>query len=197
MKTLIICLLIICGLHLEAQQSSVKMTSLPAGSVLEANFIQYRNLTGVPKPIKSEGHMILWEGKGLIWATSSPFPNTLLITKKGLYQQENRTKTPIVKAGGENAMFDVMAGIFKMDYEIQDKGFTIEELPSNNNNWQIRLIPQYSQVQNFIKSILVEGNTHITRITIFRPNGDYDQIDIKDHLIKKNIMPEIRNWLDE
>src|SRR5262249_20753147 len=126
MKTFILFLLILLGLNLEAQILPDRTSALPAGSVLEANFIQHRHLTGIPKSIESKGHMVLWDGKGLIWSTSSPFPNTILITKKGLYQLENQSKIPMLKAGSENAIFDVMAGIFNIK-DVKDlKGFTLE-----------------------------------------------------------------------
>lgn len=197
MKTIILCLLISCFSNLEAQEAFNLPKSFPSGSVLKANFIQYRHLNGVPKPIKSEGNIVIWDGKGLIWTTSLPFPNSLLITQKGLYQLENQRKSPVVKAGGDNALFDVMAGIFKINMQEQIKGFSIEKLPSNNDRWRIRLVPQYSQVKNFIHSIVVEGNEQITHITISRPKGDRDEIDIKDHLLLENVSPEIRKWFNE
>lgn len=193
MKNLLIYLLVLFSIGLEAQE----VTLLSPGSVLEANFTQYRHLTGIPKPIKSGGNMLLWDGKGLIWATHTPFPNSILITKKGLYQLEGRVKTPIVKAGGESVIFDVMAGIFNMKDKGAVKGFTLEDLPSSNGNWCIRLIPQYQQVKSFIQSITVEGNAHISHITISRPNGDHDEINITDHVIKESAAPDVKELFDE
>lgn len=196
MKIIILCLML-CFSNLEAQEAYEMPKSYPAGSVLKANFIQYRHLNGVPKPIKSEGNIVIWDGKGLIWTTSSPFPNSLLITQKGLYQLENQKKSPVVKAGGDSALFDVMAGIFKINMQEQVKGFSIEKLSSNNDRWRIRLVPQHRQIQNFIHSIVVEGNEQITHITISRPKGDRDEIDIKDHLLLENVSLDIRKWFDE
>jgi hypothetical protein len=44
---------------------------------------------------------------------------------------------------------------------------------------------------------VVEGNEQITHITISRPKGDRDEIDIKDHLLLENMSQEIRKWFDE
>jgi hypothetical protein len=193
MKKIILFILFICSVSLEAQQDS----PVPPGGMLEAHFVQYRHLNGFPKPIKSEGDMGLWEGKGLVWATRTPFPNAILITKSGLYQIEGKSKTAIVKAGGDSAMFDVMAGIFSMKEKGAVKGFFVEELPQSQNNWRIRLVPQNSQVQNFIKAITVEGDLHITHITISRPNGDRDEIAITDHVISESVSPQLRELFNE
>lgn len=197
MKALAISLFMFCAIHISAQELPGRSAIPPAGSVLEAHFTQFRHLNGIPKPIKSEGDVILWHGRGLIWKTLSPFPNTLLITKKGLYQLENQIKTPLLKAGGDSALFNVMAEIFTMNDESQIKGFTVEKLPLSNNNWRIKLLPQYEQVKNFIQSITVEGNVHITRMTITRPNGDHDEIDIKDHVLIKSPSVDLREIFDE
>lgn len=186
-----------CCLTFEVLAVPCKEAALPAGSVLEADFIQQRHLKMIPKPIESKGHLILWEGKGLIWSTFTPFPNALLITQKGLYQLEDTLKTPMIKAGGDTALFNVMASIFNVRDDKEIKGFTIKNLPSKDGNWRISLTPQHNRVQNFIQSILLEGNTHITHVTISRPNGDYDEIKLTSHTIKEAASPQIRKLLDE
>ncbi len=205
MKKIILCVLALCCLASKTHAFPADMTSPPAGSVLTANFTQHRHLNGIPKPIKSTGQMILWEGKGLLWTTISPFPNSILICKQGLYDIENRTKTLMVKAGGNSAMFDVMADIFNMKADKKINGFTIEDLTAANNartldsnsNWQIRFIPQHEQVRNFIKSITVEGNIQITHISILRPSGDHDEIDIMDHVSSANASREVKGLFND
>lgn len=197
MRKLALYLLMICGMTFKAQAIPNSKAAFPAGSILEANFTQYRHLNRIPKPITSQGHLILWDGKGLVWSTHSPFPNSILITKKGLYQLQGDTKTAMVKAGSDSAMLDVMTGIFNLKDQGQVKGFTIENLLPKEGKWRIRLIPQYGQIKNFISSIDVEGDTHITHITISRPNGDHDEIDIKDHVIQETVSEKIRNYFNE
>lgn len=186
-----------CCLAFDVLAMPNREAALPPGSVLEADFIQQRHLNQIPKPIESKGHMILWDGKGLVWSTSTPFPNTLLITQKGLYQLEGSLKTPMVKAGGDSSLFNVMVGIFNMKNTKTVRGFTIKNLPPKDGKWRISLIPQHSQVQNFIQSITMEGNVHIMHITISRPNGDRDEIEITGHAIKEAASQQTRKLFDE
>jgi len=197
MKRIFLCLWLLSTAFTEARAMPSKSSALPPGSVLEADFTQYRHLNGIHKPIKSEGHMILWDGKGLAWTTISPFPNAILITTKGLYQLQNRVKTPMVKGGGDRAMFDVMAGIFNVTDAQQIKGFVIQHLPPGNYQWRLRLHPQHEQVRNLISSITLEGDLQIRHITIYRSNGDHDEIDIKNHAIKESVSLEMKEIFDE
>jgi hypothetical protein len=196
LKHSIFFLFILFGLNLEVSANADKQITIPSESVLEAQFSQSRHLGMIPKAIVSEGHLTLWEGHGLIWDTQTPFPNTILITKKGLYQLENEVKTPMVK-GGDSAMFDVMAGIFNMKDAKDLKGFEVEHLNSADGHRRLLLKPQNHQVKNFIQSILLEGSTHITHVTISRPNGDRDEITIKGHLIKEDVTQQMRELFDE
>ncbi len=195
-KKFIVYVLIFLGLNLEVQAMPSQAAALPPGGLLTANFVQYRHLNGIPKPIKSEGHMILWDGKGLLWSIAAPFPHAILITKTGLYQVENKIKTTLVKAG-DNSMFDVMAGIFNMQEGREIKGFTIEDVSASHNPWKIRLTPQHARVKSFIKSITVEGHAHITHITISRPSGDRDEIDVSGHAFAKSASPQMQELFDE
>jgi hypothetical protein len=195
MTRYILLIAVLCGMNFLSVAADEQ--ALKPENVLEACFTQQRHLSMIPKAIKSEGRMILWQGHGLIWSTSTPFPNTILISKSGLFQIEDGIKTPMVKAGGDSAMFDVMAGIFNISDESSLKGFTVEKLPSGDSIKKLRLIPQHSQVQQFIQSIVLEGNVQITHVTIYRPNGDRDEIEIKSHSIKESPTPQIMELFDD
>jgi hypothetical protein len=164
---------------------------------MKADFVQYRNLKGIPKPIKSEGTIVLWEGHGLVWTTKSPFPNAVLISHKGLYQIENKRKISMVKAGGDSGMFDVMAEIFAIGTQMQVKGFSVTALPAEDNQWKMRLTPINAQVKNFIQTIDIEGVTHINRIIISRPSGDHDDIELKNHIITEGGSRELQELFNE
>ncbi len=177
-------------------ESQAKIMTIPANNVLTAKFTQQRHLKGIPHPLKSEGSMILYEGHGLIWTTAKPFPNTILITKKGLYQLEENMKIEMVKAGGDSAMFDAMANIFSIAPGKEVEGFNLEELPATDQKWKLRLVPKSQQVSNFIQSITVEGKEYISHITISRPNGDHDEIALAEHTLEKSASPAVRSQFE-
>src|ERR1700722_1674722 len=75
--------------------ASPPIKMIPVGHVLKVSFIQKRYLIDIPKPIISNGNLLLWSGEGLIWKTENPFPVVTLITTKGLYQLEEGQKIPV------------------------------------------------------------------------------------------------------
>lgn len=188
MKRFFLIALIVFGLGING---NAMPPQIAPGKVLTADFTQYRHLKGIQKPLKSEGSMVLWVGKGLIWKTNSPFPNALLITKAGMYQLEKTSKKAVVKAGGDSAMFDAMAGIFNFSQDQEIVGFDIKESTTLNAQWMVNLHPNQPQVQNFIQAISVSGKEHISQIKIVRPNGDYDDIQIRNHKVTDTLTPEM------
>ncbi|NNC27596.1 outer membrane lipoprotein carrier protein LolA, partial [Salinisphaera sp. USBA-960] len=46
--------------------------------VLRAEFEQRRSISGMEKPLKSSGELLISQQKGLWWAQQKPFPLTLL-----------------------------------------------------------------------------------------------------------------------
>jgi len=191
MKKGLISLVMLCAIifTINIKAASVleaKVTAIPPGGLLKANFIQQRHLTGIPKPILSEGQIILWSGKGLIWDTKTPFSSTILITPTGLYQVENNKKTVMMKtgqAGHDSVVFEIMGDVLSGNFSQGVKGFEIQTLPSQQNNWQIRLVPIIAEIKNFLGSIVIEGDKQISEVRIYRPNGDKDVIKVKDHAV--------------
>jgi hypothetical protein len=188
-KLWVSCLMSICFGMTEAYSSAVPnkqlIFTLPANNLLKAKFSQHRYLKDIPKPIISKGDLILWNGKGLIWQTTKPFPGTLLITKKGIYQVEGNLKKPLIQnqvMAQQAALFDMLSKILNGSFaEVQ--GFKSEPLPSTTHGeWGFKLTPP-EVIQQVISSIVIQGTKHISRITIHRPNGDKDDITIDQHTL--------------
>jgi len=181
------------------------LKTIPEGHVLKVSFTQHRFLTDIPKPIVSNGELLLWNGKGLIWRTIDPFPSAILITKKGLYQVEDGKKISMMKAGQmghEGVIFEMLTKLLSGSFP-ELKEFKMINLPSTHGTWKISLIPTLPSLQDFLSSIEVEGNQFITRIIIHRSNNDRDEILLKNHIIMgsqgrdKVLTLEEKKWLDD
>lgn len=184
------------GLFTNVQANTPEAAVLPAHSMMKAQFVQNRYLSGVPMPIISKGNLTLAEGRGLVWDTLTPFPSTLIITKKGLFQWDGQTKAPVIK-GGDKAIFEVMGQIFNVAPGKTIPGFTLEKVPAKKKFWSLRLVPGHPQVTNFIKCIIITGGKYITHISIQRPNGDHDEIDILSHKIEPKVTSDMEVLLND
>ena len=190
MKKVILCLIMLFTFSLNAQAA---IKPIPEGSMLRAKFTQNRYLKDIEEPITSKGEMNLWSGKGLIWTTKTPFPSSILITQQGMYQLEGAQKIAMASAGNDNIIFDILGG----DFSHEVNGFKVENLKDEKGKCRVRLVATHSEIQNFIKSIEIEGKDKISRIVINRPNGDMDDIVLKDHVIIKNITPQQQALFDD
>lgn len=188
--------LTLCGLTTNAFALSVDDNVLLPGSVLEADFAQHRYIDKIPFPVESKGHLILWEGHGLVWSTSEPFPDTLLMTRNGLYRIEEGRKTLDVKTGGD-AMFGIMTALFDGRDKRKIEGFDARPLADNEGKRRISLTPLHPQILNFIRAIIVEGNTYVSRVTLIRPNGDRDEIEITGHSVKNEASRQLQDLFME
>lgn len=156
------------------------LKQIPEGGVLKVQFSQTRTLKGLPKPITSKGEFIIVNGKGVLWKTREPFHTLTLITKGGLFQIEGGCKSPLVQAGAEESIFEVVTKL--INGKFQDiKGFDVKSLPSSQGRWKVRVTPLHAKMREFISFLDVEGNDFVSNITIQRGGGDTDKISFSDH----------------
>lgn len=56
--------------------------SLGSAQLTTGHFVQERELTGFPKPMRTEGVYFLDLKKGIVWETLKPFANTMIFSEK-------------------------------------------------------------------------------------------------------------------
>jgi hypothetical protein len=180
-------LLITPELSMADQNSHIKilLTNIPINGLLKANFTQKRYMKDIQNPIISKGEILLWNGKGLIWDTKSPFPTSLLMAKSGLYQLEGERKIPLMQGqanGYEGMLLDTITKVLNGSFS-EIKEFDVRPLPSSiSGKWKVDILPP-ERIQKFISSLLIEGDLFISHIIIYRPNGDHDYIIINNQKV--------------
>ena len=81
-KYLIAVLLSLAGACAQAAAPVAKIQSMLAKpDVLCGRFDQTKQLAGMKKPLLSHGRFCVVKGKGVLWRTLKPFPNTLRLTR--------------------------------------------------------------------------------------------------------------------
>jgi hypothetical protein len=177
------------------------LKSIPMHHVLKATFTQQRYLKDIPRPIQSKGELLLWNGKGVLWKTQEPFPNTILLTTKGLFQGEKGQRISLMGAtqgGQESTLFEMLSKILSGSFS-ELTAFTISSSPSSHGKWKLTLTPTQSSLKEFIASIETEGDQYISHLIIYRTNGDRDDILIKNQTIIKShvLSSEEKSAFDE
>ena len=62
--------------------------------MLQGRFTQERTLTGIPRPLRTEGRFLLVPGTGLIWRAEKPFATVTVITPGGADAERRRPSRP-------------------------------------------------------------------------------------------------------
>jgi hypothetical protein len=161
------------------------LANLPRGGLLKAEFTQKRYMQAIAKPIVSQGQILLWDGKGLIWDTKSPFPSSILMTQGGLFSLDLGQKKSLMQGQQkhqEEALMNVMSKLLNGSFDDID-GFTSKSMnASKQGQWSVTLTPP-DAIAKFISSIQVHGSKHIAQLTIYRANGDRDEISLHNHKV--------------
>jgi hypothetical protein len=141
-------------------------------------FDQTKQLTGIKKPLQSNGRFCVIAGRGILWQALQPFPSTLRITRDAIVQmQDGRVamkldaqQEPVVKMIN-SVLFSLLAGdlsqldsLFSLDGEI------------NNGHWQVALKARQPALAKAIGDISLEGGAYVERVLMKEASGDRTDI---------------------
>ncbi|HCU06386.1 MAG TPA: hypothetical protein DIC42_02220 [Holosporales bacterium] len=176
-----ICLLIICALScVKACDLKDAIPPLKDGELLRIKFTQTKKIIGIPKNLVSNGVVFLTKSKGLRWETDKPFEQAMLIDKTGIYTIVKGKKELITANKGQqaNKISDILSKILSGNFDTLDM-FNVLDEKQSNDSWKKILTPKTDNFK-ILKSITVEGNTSINKVTIERENGDMETLDFYD-----------------
>ncbi len=146
--------------------------------VLCGRFDQTKQLLGIKKPLASNGRFCVVAGKGILWQTLQPFPNTLRLTPDAIVQIQNgkvamrldANQEPVVRMIN-NVLFSLLAG----DLSQLNKLFTING-SVQNNSWQVALTARDPALAKAIGNISLAGSQHVKKVTMLETSGDRTDI---------------------
>jgi hypothetical protein len=152
--------------------------ALAKPKVLCGRFDQSKQLSGMKKPLQSNGRFCVLAGKGVLWRTLQPFPNTLRLTRDEIvHMQGDRVavrldarQEPVVRMINQ-VMFSLLAGelsqletLFEGDGSITD------------NQWSVTLKARDAGLAKVIAGVSLEGSAYVKNIIINEASGDRTSI---------------------
>jgi hypothetical protein len=146
--------------------------------VLCGRFDQSKTLAGFKKPLASNGRFCVVTGKGVLWRTLQPFPNTLRLTRDEIVHMQGDRVSMRLDAKQEptvrminSVLFSLLAGdlaqletLFEVDGSVRD------------NTWNVALKAREPALAKAIGSITLEGGAYVKNITITEASGDRTNI---------------------
>jgi len=156
------------------------------GQILLGRFVQLRQLTGFPAPLKTEGRFTLVAGRGLIWQAETPFAVTTVISPSGLMQEAGGVETmrlPAARLPFIARLYAMLGGALSGDWRGLEDAFTVTR-EGDEKAWNLRLVPRRSGDAAIpFREILIQGGRFADRVEIVKPDGDRDILTFADQTI--------------
>ena len=176
--------LLACGLALAVAPA---MATVPTAKIqamlakpqmLCGRFDQSKQLTGMKKPLLSSGRFCVAAGKGVLWRTLQPFPNTLRLTRDEIVQMQGERvavrldakQEPVVRTIN-NVLFSLLAGDLGQLETLFDGNGLVQ-----NNQWSVALKARDPGLARVIANVSLEGGAFVKNIVIHEANGDRTSI---------------------
>ncbi|MCE9650891.1 MAG: hypothetical protein K8R18_14830 [Parvibaculum sp.] len=153
-------------------------------SSLDRAFTQEKFVSGMSKPLKSEGRIIA-NGDEIVWHMKKPFDVKTTITPDGISQSVDGK--PAEASGGGSAEIGAvvaksMAAMMRGRWSDLKTMFSVT-LPSSpgEGGWLVILTPLDERLQSLLGTIAVHGCSDVSDVEIVRPDGDRESVHFDDY----------------
>ncbi|CAI0987000.1 LolA family protein [Serratia liquefaciens] len=147
--------------------------------VLRAEFEQQRSISGMAKPLKSSGELLISQQKGLWWAQQKPFPLTLLLDDKRMVQTLAGQPPQVITADNNPQMFQfnhLLTALFHADSQALEQNFALQFTDLGHNHWRLVLTPKTMPLDKLFKRITLNGEQYLETIDIDDMQSDATHI---------------------
>lgn len=147
-------------------------------NILCGRFDQNKQLTGMKKPLLSHGRFCVVAGKGVLWRTLQPFPNTLRLTREEIVHLQGERVALRLEAKQEpvvrminNVLFSLLAGDLAQLEKLFEGEGTLQ-----GGQWTATLKARDAGLAKVIAGVSLEGSALVKHIVLHEANGDRTSI---------------------
>ncbi len=152
---------------------------LSSHSTIRGQFTQTRSMAMFDQALTSNGQFLLSSQHGLWWQQSEPLAITLTLTQDKLRQQFAQQPAQIIKAQDNPMVFyfsHLFLSLFQGDTQALQQQFDIQLHSSQNQHWQLTLIPKMAPLNSVFNQITVSGQDYVEAIQLQEKRGDLTDI---------------------
>ncbi len=178
---LLVGFLFVAGPALSQEKSTLitqVQSMLAKPSAMCGRFDQTKQLSGMKKPLQSNGRFCVVSGKGVVWRTLHPFPATLRLTRDEIINYQGDKVAMRLDAKQEptvriinNVLFSLLAG----DFGQLDSLFVVDGKASANT-WHVALTAKSAGLAKAIGTISLDGGAYVNTIHMDEASGDHTTI---------------------
>jgi hypothetical protein len=144
-------------------------------------FDQTKQLAGMKRPLASNGRFCVVAGKGVLWRTLKPFPNTLRLTRDEIVTYQGERVAMRLEARQEPTVRMINSVLFAMlggDLKQLETLFEIDG--SIDTDWRVALKARQPGLAKAVGAISLDGATYVKNIHIVEASGDRTDIVFSD-----------------
>ncbi|MCC2960383.1 outer membrane lipoprotein carrier protein LolA [Massilia sp. IC2-278] len=145
-------------------------------------FSQTKTLAGMKKPLASSGRFCVVAGKGVLWRTLKPFPNTLRLKRDEIVHLQGERVAMRLDASQEptvrminGVLFSLLAG----DLGQLDTLFEVDG-SATNDSWKVSLKARNAALARAVGAISLDGGAYVRTIHMAEESGDRTDITFSD-----------------
>jgi outer membrane lipoprotein-sorting protein len=183
--------LILLGLLLAAAGAQAAAPAAPVTTIqamlarpeqLCGRFEQTRQLAGMKKPLASSGRFCVIAGKGVLWRTLKPFPNTLRLSRDEIVHLQGDRVAMRLEASQEPTVRMINGVLFSLlggDLGQLDTLFEVDGKAAAKS-WNVSLKARSPALARAIGAISLEGDAYVRNIHMVEQGGDRTDIAFSD-----------------
>lgn len=145
-------------------------------------FEQTKQLAGMKKPLASNGRFCVVAGKGVLWRTLKPFPNTLRLKRDEIVHLQGDRVAMRLDASQEptvrminGVLFSLLAGdLGQLDSLFEVDGAVV------GDSWKVSLKARSPALARAIGAISLDGGAYVRSIRMVEESGDRTDISFSD-----------------
>ncbi|MES2018969.1 MAG: outer membrane lipoprotein carrier protein LolA [Pseudomonadota bacterium] len=176
-------ILALAGASAHASAPIAKIQALLAKpAVMCGRFDQTKQLAGMKKPLASQGRFCVMAGKGVMWRTVKPFPNTLRLTRDEIVAFQGERVSMRLDAKQEPTVRMINSVLFSLLSGELGSLETLFEVDGtlDGGTWKVALKARQPALAKAIGAIALEGGAYVKNIHIDEASGDHTQIVFSD-----------------
>jgi hypothetical protein len=176
--TLILSLALATGAAQAAAPIAKIQAMLAKPALMCGRFDQTKKLTGMKKPLASQGRFCVVQGKGVMWRTVKPFPNTLRLTRDEIVAFQGERVSMRLDARQEPTVRMINSVLFSLlsgELGQLDNLFEVDGA-AEASGWKVALKARQPALAKAIGAIALEGGAYVKTINIDEASGDHTTI---------------------
>ncbi len=163
---------------------------------VSADFVQYKHLSFMKKPVESAGKLYVKHPDKLSWAYTAPFQYKMVFKDHKIYIDDQGKKQTITI--GNSKQFEKISALVSSSLrgdKYDEKEFAVSYLKQGNAD-MVRLTPKLAGAKKYIKEIVLlfsSTDKHIEEVKLVEPSNDYTHFVIKNRKVNITIDESIFN----